>query len=336
MVQVLSAKPGFGSKFSQAFNPSFQQGLSRFLDESAEEDREKRKAMLDQQKEERLLGQKKATAKGLGLPEEAIEPSVQAALLKEQARDKRNQALLERLGGGIGQNGGSQEAGGLGPIGGLSDTDILGIGVENPQIAQLLQRQKEANEKLNMKREETERKPIEKSVESFFNKIQEDQEKIPGLELSLESMLDAVQRGDVDPFSSAHIADIATAFGAPESLTRAFQTPGSKEFNTARKSFLSSTLKDAFRGATTGKEIELAESLLAQVGVKPEANQAALFLLQSDLMVRQEKVRLTEEAREKGISNYKIPEYVNKNLKPFQKQLSTEYIEAIRELSKKK
>ena len=67
-----------------------------------------------------------------------------------------------------------------------------------------------------------------------------------------------------------------------------------------------------------------------------KANQAALFLLQSDLLIRQEKVRLAEQAREEGISNYDIPDYVRKNLKPFQKNVSKDYIEAVRELSKKK
>jgi len=143
MVTFLNAKPGFGSRFSQAFQPAFNQGMNRFLEESALEDREKRKALQEQSKEQRLLGEKKETAKALGLPDAAIEPTVQAALLKEKAKDARNQALLQRLGGGIGQNAGDQEAGGMGN---LSDEDVLGIGVENPQIAQLIQKQQQATQ----------------------------------------------------------------------------------------------------------------------------------------------------------------------------------------------
>ncbi len=208
------------------------------------------------------------------------------------------------------------------------------------QEQQFRENQQFAKEKHKEEREEklsvAERKPLEKKTEAFFTKLQEDADKIPQLELSIESMLDAVKNGDVNPFSQAHLADIAESLGVSPSLTKIFQTVGSKEFNTARKSFLGSTLKDTFRGATTKQEINLAESLLAEVGVKPAANQAALFLLQSNLFLKQEEQRLAEEAREAGVSNYEIPNYVTKNLKTFQKQLYDEYIEAVRELRKKK
>ena len=57
-------------------------------------------------KREKIANQK-ATAKALGLPDVAMEPSVQAALLKEKAKDQRNAQLLEALGMGGGAGGAS-------------------------------------------------------------------------------------------------------------------------------------------------------------------------------------------------------------------------------------
>src|SRR5271170_4465055 len=53
MVQVLNAKPTFGSQFNKAFQPAFQSGLSRFLENEADIEKEQRKNEFNIQAEER-------------------------------------------------------------------------------------------------------------------------------------------------------------------------------------------------------------------------------------------------------------------------------------------
>ena len=277
MVQILNGRPSFGSRFSESFNPAFQQGLNRFLESDEERERENRKNRFLLDKEERERGEKEKFEK---FKTGEIKDRDKAKLEERQRlKEEEYQKLSEMFGLTSQRNNQGQpsegqpsnvQQQGFNP-GNLNDDQIAAVSLRNPQFGALLQKQKESAQKMDLERAAIERKPREKGIEGFFTKLEEDAEKLPALESSLESMLDAVNRGDVDPFSQSHFADLAHAFGAPEALTRIFQTPGSKEFNTARKTFLATTLKDAFRGATTGKEIELAESLLAQVGVKPES-----------------------------------------------------------------
>lgn len=329
MVQILPKRPRFGDRFVETFQPSFQKGLERFLGDEA-----------TREKEERKLAQQKATARALNLPEVPMEPSVMAALVKEQKKQERIDKILNKFRGvspesGMGDSEEIIEGEQVQSPGGLSDDFIFELGLEAPQAASLLQQQKEAGEKKKQRREDVEREPLKKSTEAFFTKLNEDAEKLPLLDLSISSMIDAVKSGEVDPFSSAHLGDIATALGVPKELSRILETPGSKEFKTARKQFLSSTLKEAFRGTTTGREIDLAESLLAEVGLTKEANLAASFLLKSDLLLRQEKQRLAKEARQKGISNYEVPDYVSERLEPYRKKIHDDYMAAVKELRKR-
>ncbi len=177
--------------------------------------------------------------------------------------------------------------------------------------------------------ETIERKPTEEAVQKFFTDLGEDEKKLPELKNSLDTMLHSVNSGAIDPWTPSHLADIATAFGIPEDLTRAWQSMEAKQFHAARKTYLSNTLKEAFRGATTGREIDLAESLLAQVGTNREGNLAALFLQQSNLLIRDERIKLAREAQDQGMSNYDVPRYVAEKIEPFRKELSKEYFEAL-------
>ena len=85
----------------------------------------------------------------------------------------------------------------------------------------------------------------------YFEKVESDRLKIPEEKLATEMIMDSILSGEIDPWSSAHIGEIARSFGAPESLTKILETPGSKEFKTARKTFIGNTIKDAFKGTTT-------------------------------------------------------------------------------------
>lgn len=170
----------------------------------------------------------------------------------------------------------------------------------------------------------------------FFEKVASDRLKIPDEQLASDMILDAVKSGDIDPFSQAHIGAIARAFGAPDELTKVLETPGSKEFKTARKTFIGNTIKDAFRGTTTKIEINLAEDMLAELGVSKEGNLASVWGLQASLDIRKERVRLYDQLIEQGVSASKIPATVDKMMEPFIKETKGEYFEAIRELRKKR
>lgn len=389
MVQIVS-NPGFGAKFSNALLPTLISSIQqeRNLDKQKELLLEREK--IKQASKDKLINfLKEKSGKG-----PISKANASARLLEDQEMPlNQNQGVTEEQ-----ANNFIEQAVPL--YESLSDDEKVFLSIENPQLANLLEKQsqtakrqdlaerqftlekkkygtqqeqfrkthelakgkeerlggefkkthelaeqkeqrlgeefKQTNERLDKKYiqdlNESERKPLEKTTEAFFTKLGEEKERLSNEELSLQSMFEGIKSGEVDPFSSAHIAEIAQSFGAPESIVKTLKTPGSKAFDSGRKAYLSSILKDTFRGATTGKEIGLAESLISEVGVNRDANYASLFLLQANLNIKKEKLRLAREAQNKGISNYEIPGYVEDNLIPYKNEQYRYYIEAIREL----
>ena len=178
------------------------------------------------------------------------------------------------------------------------------------------------------------RKLLNKPAEKFFEKIEEDRERLEQEEFAGEMILSGIQTGDLDPWGKVHIGEIAKGFGAPEALVASLQTPGSKEFNTGRKQFLGSIIKDTFRGNTTQREIDIAEGLLAEVGVTREGNLAAAFALQAATDLKKERLRIADEEIAKGVSPSKIPAVVSKKMTAYAKQLKQEYFDAVEQLKK--
>lgn len=176
----------------------------------------------------------------------------------------------------------------------------------------------------------------EKSLKSWFDQVGEDELKLNDEKLALDMTIDAIKSGEVDPFSSAHIGSIAKAFGAPSELTRIFETPGSKEFKTARKRFITNTIQDAFRGTTSRTEINLAEDMISELGVSKEGNLASAWGMQTAHEIKSQRITLRNKLQEQGIANSKIPALAEKMLTPYVKEIKKEYFEALRELRKKK
>ncbi len=179
------------------------------------------------------------------------------------------------------------------------------------------------------------RQILNKPVESFFNKIEGDRIKIPQAQLSNDMIIDAIKNGDTDPWSAGHIAQVAKSFGVPSELTRILETPGSKEFSTARKTFIGNTIKDAFRGTTTTTEINLVEEMLSEIGATKWANLSSAFGIQAALDIDQARIQMADQLKEEGVSPAKIPPTVDKMLRPYEKLVKDEYFEAVRELRKK-
>ena len=208
-----------------------------------------------------------------------------------------------------------------------------------PQQADILAKAYIDQQKLGAKEQQQirseERGIARKGSEAFFEKIGTDRLKVQDEQLASDMILDAIKSGDIDPFSQAHIGEIARAFGAPEELTKVLETPGSKEFKTARKTFIGNTIKDAFRGTTTKIEINLAEDMLAELGDSKEGNLASAWGLQASLDIRKERIRLADQLLEQGVSPSKVPSTIDKMMEPYIRETKNEYFDAIRELRKK-
>lgn len=205
----------------------------------------------------------------------------------------------------------------------------------NSYLQQQKLTEKEAQEV--RKEQRTEERDLAKAENlPFFEKLAADRESLPAAMQSNEQVIDAILKGNVGPGSLPHLGRIAADLGVPASITKMLESTDSKEFNNGIKGLMGHTIKDTFRGTTTQREIDIAEAMQAEIGVRPEANLAAAWAVQSDLLIRQEKLRLAQDLQEQGIARAKIPAIVEKQLEPYRKQLKDQYFEAIQELRKKK
>lgn len=179
-----------------------------------------------------------------------------------------------------------------------------------------------------------EKKVFTPSVEKYFTRIEETRDEIPQIKSSLEAEEASIMSGAVDPWSSGHMANMARYMGL-DMLAPTLETPGSKGFKTAQKTFLTTSLQNAFKGATTAKQINLVEQLLAEPGASREANLASLWLMQSNMMVDEMKLQIVDSLKSQGVSGYNIPALASRQLEPYRKQLSEQYTEALKELIKR-
>lgn len=179
-----------------------------------------------------------------------------------------------------------------------------------------------------------EREILSISPKKYFENVENYRAKSRDIDLALNAEMDAIFNGEVDPFSSGHIAEVIKQFDLPPGLAAPLETVGSKQFRTGQKTFLTNTFNDAFRGATTKGQIELASSLLAETGAPRESNLASIYFLQAQHMVEKERLRLTDEATEEGISPLKIPKYVDKKLDAYAKYINDQYFIEVQNLRK--
>lgn len=210
----------------------------------------------------------------------------------------------------------------------VTDQDIMRAEVSGRHdIAMTLSEMKKQSEKQQLE----EKKVFTPSVQKYFERIEDKRSELPQIKSALEAEQAQIMSGEIDPWSSGHMANIARYLGM-DILAPTLETPGSKGFKTAQKSFLTTSLQNAFKGATTSKQINLIEQLLAEPGATKEANLASLWLMQSNMMVDEMEIQLTDSLRSQGVSGYNMPALVSKQLEPYRKQLSDQYTEAVREL----
>lgn len=337
MVQILPRRPSFGEQFSQAFQPAFQGGLERFLGEEQLKEREQRKMKSDEIAEQRKIEAQKATARALGLPEAAMEPSVQAALLKEREKDKRNQQLLEAL--GIGQPKGRglledetepSDISGMGRTGAFqpgefSDEQIAGLGLINPQLASTLQRQKESQQKSIRDKEKEERRQFEAERGYHTDLTKETRKKISGLrdslpkkEAALNQARNALETEDLGFFSRDKLADLTGI--------NAFRTAKGAQLITAGKENLLSNMSRVSSKAQNQWFEQRLNSMFPQIGNTKEANLTIQEMLDGEVALDKAYLedfdRLAAEDREKyGFIREDIEERAQKASQPKEKAI---------------
>lgn len=323
MVQVLPSR-SFGTKFSESFQPAFHRGMERFLEESGQ-----------QEKESRAMQQRRAVAQALGLDENITDPALQAAMYKEKAKDTRNQQLLKSLGilsgdrmdkEGIEPSEpiGRGEEKGFNP-GDLSDEQIAGLGLINPQLASTIQRQKEARAKAERDRSKEEQRKFEAERAYHTGLTQKTREKISGLresvpkkEAALTNARNAIETGDVGFFSADKLADI-TGIGA-------FRTAKGAQLLTAGKENLLSNMSRISAKAQNQWFEQRLNSMFPQIGQSREANLTIQSMLEGELaldkLYLQKYDEIAEADREKyGFIREDIEERARKATEPLEKSI---------------
>ncbi len=210
------------------------------------------------------------------------------------------------------------------------------IAASGTQLEQPLRTMYETQERKSAKLEASEREPYVARAKEYFKDLGEKQRNLPVTKSALDAEIDAIKKGDVSAMSGGHFGAIARQLGAPPALAAMFETPGSKQFRTAQKTFLSNTLQETMRGTTSGKQIELVEGLLAEVGSSREANLASVWLLKSKALLDEKEIDLARQMRKQGVPSYEIPDMVAEQLEPYRKEVSDQYMEAVNTLVKKK
>ena len=191
---------------------------------------------------------------------------------------------------------------------------------------------RKAELKEDAKVRESERELLQPANKAFFEDVQNIRNTVNEQELASEATINAIMSGETGTFSSANIGSFLEELGAPSSLRKAFETPGSKEFKSAGKTFLSSNMNDTFKGTTTGREIKIAEEIGAELGVNENANLASAVYQKVKIDIKREKLRLADEALEQGVSPSKVPSVVSKRLEPYIKKQKNKYFQIVETL----
>lgn len=320
MVQILPARPSFGQRFSEAFTPAFGKGMERFLDEESLRKKEERKTKAEAEAEARKIANQKATAKALGLPEVAMEPSVQAALLKEQAKDKRNQQLLQALGISVPQEAqapgmerllgeetmGGEEGMPLGAPsafkpGDITDDQVTIATILNPQLGSTLQRQQEAA-----------RKELHTQEKNLRDKFQSDREfewKRAGEVLKkTDEIRDAIE----EKKTAANLIKQSAASGDTSGWGPWFaDVLGVEPLRNADSSLLKSATKDFFinnlakAGSRPNQWIEQQISdAMVRIGRDQESNMIVADLMNYWVDREAEKVRLIDQLEDEDMAEF--------------------------------
>lgn len=266
--------------------------------------------------------------------------------LEKLLSDIENPSQNQVVPGTPGENGQLQPSGPASQ-GGVNYSKLMAIQdaatkAKGPEAAKALVNGYLADQKLKAKEtqqiakeeREYEKKLLSEEQKPFFERIGRNKETTEKALKSNEQVIDAIASGNVGPTSMANVGRLASELGLPDTIRRALESPDSKEFNNGVKELFGKTIRDSFRGTTTQREIDIAQSVQAEIGVSPWANLAAAYSVQADLWIQQEELRLYDKFRDEGVPLKKIPGAVEKGLKPIREQIKDDYFSKVVELRK--
>ena len=296
----------FGKRFGNTFIPQITKGFERYAEEETEKRKQKVKSLAETAKEEREVERQKATAKALGLPEVALEPTVQAALIKEKARDARNQQIMDILGepssqeSGAGnqqnnESGFNQPRSAQGPRkfnpSQISDQQILAIGAIDPQRGKLLQ-----DAKINQQKNDQEK---EKSLRNKFESDREFEWKRAGDILkNVDTLRDSIQekRTAVNLIKNTAGSNDTSKWGdwfADVLGVEPLRSADAALLKSATKDFFINNLARAGNRPNQWIEQQINDAMV-KIGRDPEANQKVAELMDYWVDREEEKVRMMD------------------------------------------
>lgn len=338
MVQIVDAPASGLSRFAQKISPDLDTVMERF----GEKQSHKRKLELEDREEQ----QKREIAKALGLGDLPLDASTINAMLKEKAKEERDNRLLQTLGiippiqnpveAFLKDDEDMDEREPLlsrgrennplsSPRSDLEDEQILGLSLLNPTAANLLQKQKEGKVKAQKDLDKEERRQFEadRSHHTGLNaklreKISGLRESLPKKEAALRQARDAIETGNLGFFSLDKLADV-TGFNVFRSAKGAQLVTASKE------NLLSNMARTSAKAQNQWFEQRL-NSMFAQIGNKEEANLTIQAMLEGEEMMDKAYLenfdRLSDEDMEKyGYEKGDIEKRARRETEEFDKKI---------------
>jgi hypothetical protein len=307
MVQIIDQGPSGLSRFIQNASP----GIDSLIDR-----------LIEKRQSQSVADQRRAQARALGIDERVSDPALQGVMYKERAKDTRNQQLLEAL--GLSSSMESADMRSFEP-GGLNNEKIALLGLVNPQIASLIQRQKEAEEKAKQSESKEQRRQFESERDyntSLTKNIREEisglQKALPKKESALNLAKEALETGDLGFFTRDKLADL-TGIGAFRSAK------GAQLITAGKENLLGNISRVTAKAANQWFEQRL-NSMFPQIGQSREANETILEMLKGELAMDQAYLKeyekqAAEDRAKYGYLREDIESRIRKAVEPQEKKI---------------
>lgn len=206
-----------------------------------------------------------------------------------------------------------------------SQQEINAATMINPQVGRAMADQNKASEKA------LERKASlhSKANEKYFSNISERAEILPQKQSALQSMIDAIEGGDLSFFAPDSLADITGV--------EAFRTPEGAQFISSGKEYFLGSLRRA--GARPNQWIEQQiQKMLPRIGRSREANLTVAELLKNENDIERKQIELAYELANELEANLgyvprDLPQRVNRQLKPFAEEQQALLENRLREIT---
>ncbi len=270
---------------------------------------------------------------------------------KTEQQQQKNQLLQSLLGGGE-PEGSSMEGGqggqgvpgeepmqprateGRGQTPGrrkkFSQQDILKIGIDNPQLARIIQADQEKTETQTQKKFQSERDYQSKRSLPFMKKLDENRSSLDEKDQALFLMKNAIGEGNLEFFSRDSFANFLGKYG------EGLRTAKGAQLINAQKEFLLGNISRA--GARPNMWIEQQISkMLAQIGRSDEANLTVIESLQSGQDLDRKKQEVSDQLidqyeKELGYVPGNIASQVDKIVKPYAQNIQNRLAYRIRNI----